>query len=112
MADSKEFFFGGLPETLFGQIVAFLQGVATPGGASSAAEATAALTALVSLTKSEHAAAASSVSVRQMDAVFLVIDLQNEFGKVQAAPAGAALVAELAILTQKLDALTNFWLGK
>jgi hypothetical protein len=109
MADSKEFYFGGLPETLFGDIIVFLQGVAAGPNAGDAA---AALTALVSLAKSEHAAAASSVSVRQMDAVFMAIDLQTEFGKVQAAPSGPALVAELGVLTQKLDNLAKFWLGK
>ena len=109
MADSKEFFFGGLPESLFGDIIAFLQGVAA---GPTAGDAAAALTALVSLAESEHAAAASNVSVRQMDAVFMAIDLQNEFVKVQAAPSGPLLVAELVKLTQKLDALTNFWLGK
>lgn len=112
MDNSKEYYFGGLPETLFGQILAFLQGLATPGGAASAAEATAALTALVSLTKEEHAGAASNVSVRQVDAIFMAIDLQTEFGKVQAAPSGPALVAELGVLTQKLDNLAKFWLGK
>jgi hypothetical protein len=110
MADSKEFYFGGLPETLFGNVVAFLQGVAAPGG--NAGDAAGALAALVSLAKSEHAAAASNVSVRQMDAVFMAIDLQNEFEKVQAAPSGPALVAELAKLTQMLDDLTKFWQGK
>ena len=109
----KEFYFGGLPESLFNQMVAFLQGKATPGAVGvTAPEATAALTALVSLTKSEHAAAASMGEVRAIDAVFRAIEIQNEFATVNAAGSGAPLIAALANLVTKLDSLTNFWLGK
>ena len=109
----KEFYFGGLPENLYTQMVAFLQGKATPGAPGvTASEAAGALTALVSLAKSEHAAAASMVQVRPIDAVFRAIEIQGEFDKVNGAASGAALVAALASLTLKLDSLTNFWLGK
>lgn len=107
MDSGKEGFFGGLPEDLFNAILVFLQGLAG-GGTPAAAPA---LSALVSLTKSEHAAAASMAQVRPIDAVFKAIELQTDLVALSAAPA-AGLPAALAAFKGKLDNLANFWLGK
>jgi len=105
----KELYFGGLPETLFGQIVTKVQGVA---GSGASPDAAAALVALVSLANEEHAAAASNVQVRQVDAIFRAIEIQAEFNKVLNAPSGPPLVAELTALAGLLDKLRDFWNGK
>jgi hypothetical protein len=107
MDNSKEGFFGGLPEVLFNQILAFLQGLAAGGGAAAAP----ALSAIVSLAQSEHAAAASTYQVRPIDAVFKAIELNNDLIALQGTPA-AGLPNALAALKAKLDNLTNFWYGK
>jgi hypothetical protein len=103
---SKEGYFG-LPEILFNQILAFLQGLVAGGGAAAAP----ALSALVSLAKSEHAAAASTYEVRLIDAVFRAIELNNDLLVLQSTPA-AGLPAALAALKGKLDSLADFWYGK
>lgn len=107
MPDSKEGYFGGLPEDLFNESLVFLQTVA--GGGTAAAGA--ALSALVSLAQSEHAAAASTFQVRSIDAVFRALDLKADLEALKVAPA-AGLPAALAALKGKLDNLTNFWYGK
>lgn len=107
MADSKEFYFGGLPEDLFAGIVGFLQGVA--GGGTPAAGA--ALSALVSLAQSEHAAAASTVQVRGIDAVFKAIELKADLEALNTVST-AGLPAALAAFKGKLDNLAKFWYGK
>ena len=113
MDNSKEFYFGGLPESLFGPMVAWLQGKITPGAAGvTPADVTALVNAFVSLTKSEHTAAVSTAQVPPIDAVFMALDIQAEFLKLQAAPSGPPLVAQATLLTTKLDTLANFWLGK
>jgi len=113
MDNAKEAYFGGLPESLFALMVAVLQGKATPGAAGvTGPEAAAALATLVSLTNEEHAAAASMVQVRPIDAVFKAIEIKDLFATVQAAGAGSALITALANLKLELDNLTKFWLGK
>lgn len=107
MPDSKEYYFGGLPEDLFADSVAFLQGVA--GGGTAAAGP--ALSALVSLTQAEHAAAASTFQVRSIDAVFKAIALKADLEALKTAPT-AGLPTALAAFKGKLDNLTNFWYGK
>ena len=107
MDQAKEGYFGGLPEDLFNLLVTFLQGVAG-GGTAAAAPA---LACLVSLAQSEHAAAASAVNVRLIDAVFKIIELGKELDNVKAAPA-AGLPAALGALKARLDNLAQFWLGK
>jgi hypothetical protein len=105
--DNKDVYFGGLPDDLFNGIVAFLQGLITAGGPAAAA----ALSALVSLAQSEHAAAASMVEVRPIDAVFKAIELKDDLEALKATPA-AGLPGALAALKAKLDNLAKFWLGK
>src|SRR5262245_34197989 len=107
MPDWKEGYFGGLPEDVFAGSVVFLQGVA--GGGTAAAGA--ALSALVSLAQSEHAAAASTYQVRSIDAVFRAIELKADLEALKVAPA-AGLPAALAAFKGKLDNLANFWYGK
>jgi hypothetical protein len=104
---SKEGYFGGLPEDLFTQVTAFLQGLA--GGGTAAAGP--ALSALVSLAQSEHAAAASTFKVRQIDAVFKAIDLKADLDALNAI-GGAALPGALAAFKGKLDTLAKFWYGQ
>ena len=105
--DNKEVYFGGLPEDLFNGIVAFLQGLVAGGGPA----ALAALSALVSLAQSEHAAAASTVEVRPIDAIFKAIALKDDLAALNATPI-AALPAALATFKGKLDTLALFWYGK
>jgi len=105
----KEAYFGGLPESLFGNILTKLQGVA---GGGAATEAAAALVALVSLAQEEHAAAASTVQVRQVDAIFRAIEIQAKLDNVVAAGAGSPLVLALNDLTAKLNDLRDFLNGK
>jgi hypothetical protein len=105
MDDSgKQGDFGGLPTDLFNDLATFLEGVAGGGTAAAAA----ALSALVSLAQSEHAAAASTFQVRQIDAVFKAIHIKDELTALKAVPA-TALPAALAALKGDLDALTTFW---
>ena len=112
MDNSKEGYFGGLPESLFKELVIFLQGKATfTGPGTPGPEVAAALSVLVSLVQEEHAAAASIVQVRLIDAVFQAIQLNDEF-KIAQVATGTALVAELAKLKSLLDDLTTFWQGK
>jgi hypothetical protein len=117
MADNgKEYDFGGLPNDLFNGVVVFLQGRVSAGLAAGAtatdtAAAGPAVSALASLAKSEHAAAASTVQVRQIDVVFKAIDLQKDLAALSAAPA-ATLPAALGAFQGKLDKLTDFWNGK
>jgi hypothetical protein len=105
--DNKEVYFGGLPEDLFNGILAFLQALVAGGGPAAAA----ALSALVSLAQSEHAAAASMVEVRPIDAIFKAIELKDDLAALNSASTGAMPTA-LAAFKAKLDKLTNFWLGK
>ena len=109
MADdsSKEGEFGGLPEDLFSDVITFLQGVA--GGGTSAAGP--ALSALVSLAQSEHAAAASTFKVRPIDAVFKAIDLKADLEALRVA-SGTALITALGTFKGKLDKLADFWYGE
>jgi hypothetical protein len=107
MPDSKEGEFGGLPQDLFTQVITFLQGLA--GGGTAAAGP--ALSALVSLAQSEHAAAASTFQVRPIDAVFKAIDLKADLDALVAAST-AALPGLLAAFKGKLDKLADFWYGK
>jgi len=107
MDSSKEGYFGGLPEDLFNQLLAFLQGVA--GGGTPAAGS--ALSALVSLAQSEHAAAASTFPIRPIDAVFKSIELKADVEVLKNTPT-AGLPPALAALKAKLDKLALFWYGK
>ena len=75
------------------------------GGTAAAAPA---LSALVSLAQSEHAAAASTFPVRQIDAVFKAIQIKDDLAALKAAPA-SALPTALAALKAELDLLTKFW---
>jgi hypothetical protein len=104
--NGKEGYFGGLPTDLFNQLLAFLQGTASAGSAASAP----ALSVLVSLAQSEHAAAASTVEVRLMDAVFKIMTISSDFALVQNA-SGGALPGALATLKGDLDDLTKLWSG-
>ena len=106
--DPKEGYFG-LPESLFNSILALLQVKATcPGTGTAGPEVAAALSVLVSLAQAEHAAAVSIKVVRQIDAIFLALDVKTEFEKLPGL-AGAALVTQLATLKTKLDDLTNLY---
>ena len=105
--NSKEGEFGGLPEDLFNQVVTFLQGLAS-GGTAAAGPA---LSALVSLAQSEHAAAASTYQVRPIDAVFKAIDLKADLEALKVAT-GTTLVTALGVFKGNLDALAKFWYGE
>lgn len=108
MADNaKEAYFGGLPEDLFNGITTLLQGLAS-GGTAAAAPA---LSALVSLAQSEHAAAASTFQVRPIDAVFKALKLKDELDALTAAGTGVTAAA-LGAFKGELDNLTKFWSGK
>jgi len=104
---AKEGFFGGLPDDVFNVVAVYLQGVAGAGTAASAP----ALSALVSLAKSEHAAAVSTKEVRLIDAVFKAIDIQKDVEALTVAPS-SGLPAALATFQAKLDGLAIFWSGK
>jgi uncharacterized membrane protein YfcA len=106
MDSSKEPYFG-LPEDLFNAVLAFLQGLA--GGGTAAAGP--ALSALVSLAQSEHAAAVSTYQVRIMDAVFKAIELKDDLAALNNVPA-SGLPAALGAFKGKLDNLAKFWLGQ
>jgi hypothetical protein len=107
MDNSKEGFFGGLPEDLFNHIVTFLQNLINAGGAPAGP----AVSVLVSLAQSEHAAAVSTFKFREMDAIFKAIDLQNELLVLEKTPTGA-LPGALGTYKGKLDKMRDFWLGK
>ncbi len=109
MADNqKEALFGGLPESTFNQAVAFLQGIA---GGGSAPEVAAAVSVLVSLAQSEHAAAASTFQVRPIDAVFKALEIKELLDALKPL-SGSALITGLGSLKGTLDNLTDFWYGK
>ncbi len=105
--DNKDVYFGGLPSDLFNGIVTFLQGLITAGGPAAAA----ALSALVSLAQSEHAAAASMIEVRPIDAIFKAIELKDDLVALNSTSTGA-LPTALGAFKGKLDKLADFWLGK
>jgi hypothetical protein len=109
--DPKEPFFGGLPEDLFNDLVAFLQATATCPGGAPGPEVAAALSVLVSLAQSEHAAAASTFQPRMIDVVFKALEIKAAFDALKGS-AGNILANQLAALKAKLDKLTDFWKGK
>ncbi len=104
MDTAKEGYFG-LPEVLFNAILTFLQKTASgaPGP-----QVAAALGVLVSLAQAEHAAAASIVQVRPIDAVFRALEVKAKFDKLDGL-SGSALATQLAFLKTELDDLTKFW---
>ena len=106
MDDAKAGFFG-LPHDLFTAIVAFLQAQAAAGTPASAA----ALSALASLAKEEHAAAAPKVLPRTIDVIFKALELKTELDVLVNVPA-AGLPAAIAAFGTKLDKLADFWNGQ
>jgi hypothetical protein len=103
---AKELYFG-LPHDVFAAIVVFLQTTAAANNAASPA----ALNALASLAKEEHAAATPKIQPRVIDVVFKALELKNDLEALQNIPA-AGLPAALAAFAGKLDNLTNFWNGQ
>src|SRR5262249_5837385 len=99
-------------EDLFNELVAFLQTTATcAGGGTPGPEVAAALSVLVSLTQSEHAAAASTFQPRIIDVVFKAIEIKTIFDALKSA-SGTVLATQLGVLKAKLDKLKDFWNGK
>ena len=88
-----------------------MQGKATCPGGAAGPEVAAALSVLASLAREEHAAASSTVEVRQIDAVFRAFEINEAFKAIQTVPAPGLPVA-LASLQGKLDNLKDFWNGK
>jgi hypothetical protein len=106
MAD-KPGLFGGLPDSLFASVLAFLQAQAnTPPPVGPAA-----VVALVALAGEEHSASNPKIDPRVVDEVFKAIELNNDFVALQNVP-GAGLPAALAAFAAHLDKLRDYWAGK
>jgi hypothetical protein len=103
MDTGKEGLFGGLPEVLFGLMIAKLLGSLGAGGA----EAAAAGQVLVSLAKAEHAAAVST-KARLIDVIVKTVEINAGFEIVKNA-GSAGLPAAYAALKVKLDELAALY---
>ena len=96
----------GLPEDLFNSMLTFLQGVA--GGSMGTDAAGHALSALVSLAKEEHAAAASRFN--PSDAMDKVTELQKDLDNLKDAKTDG-LNDALDVLAENLDEMATVWDG-
>ena len=104
MADSKEMYFGGLPEAQFTLLIAKLLASVGTGGA----EGNAAGVVLVSLAKAEHKAAVST-NARLIDVIVKTVEINALCDTIQTAGAGAPLIAAYGLLVPKLDELANLY---
>jgi hypothetical protein len=102
----KEGDFGGLPSTLFGEVLLFLNGqIATGGGTGSLAA-----TALAMLAEEEHSAANPIDGLPIVEVVFRLLGLDRSFRRLQAAGSGSGnLTTELGNFTSDLTKLRDYW---
>jgi|RhiMethySRZTD1v2_1073278.scaffolds.fasta_scaffold473938_2 hypothetical protein len=103
----KEGDFGGLPSTLFAEVVTFLNAQIAGGSSTSGAAAA----ALAMLAEEEHSAANPKVDLQIVEVVFALIATERAFRKLQAASSGT-LGAELTSFANQLKSLRDFWAGK